>query len=1306
MEEEQHVMHARPSQNIGMMHGHLLSGSTMSSLCLATWGITTSEKLIQTLKRNESALNNRSNCEDAVPKIEILRTAWADDSLYVPRKVELVLDCTLDIMISSAKSVSKIGPKYLDVDYWDLLVHVLTTVSGDTEFLHALVTRHNVLILVSALSEDPKSEAWSKALSALTVLLPVTIRRIGASQIDAVNACFRDLIKVTAHVHIPGMIDPCTRMWEAICKPWASDLALGSNAKKSAKFFVAESLLPYATARIHTDATHLAVLLDHVAGMSLYGPLIFESKAGATAIPDSVDHLTASLCALLPSHPACDAVLAPLLQHLIKHTSAIQLLAPPVVIRHGALERFLVPIASALLALSDKVPALLSLVQVVFESGLYQPGGDDQDTWIALWAKVMAYILRDMEATPAVPVTCFSLLDILWRICPEQVANHLATVWSHTTRVSMQSPASNTALAFVHAVLIHVRQERRLPWLLDVLCQACESANKPLSQLMQSPLLCVQSTREWEDSLTKHATVEQVHDMMLNTLNKARTPNPFMKVCMTYLLCLLVPSLTPLEGQRRPLAEWAASCINMPDSLVVSAGLELLVRLVQYGYCVTSISYKRLAAFFSNAQCDAVLRLSSFRALCCEAEVTGSIPPWNEDALIDFLCAGLHADMAPGTWNGQVLGLTETDQAPVALWRLITTRWLNIIERMASDALLDRLVAFLAQTLDAHGMLRTVSALLLRNAQFFEQKRWQAAVSRYVRVSLNGTDVLRAVRMLTRVPVAYVTRSDTSEFAPFFWQLDQSQMRAVELKQLLFRWLQAYPHTASFATPLAAYVDALLLLPQDHLHGAYETASLSLLRAMLPHAAKTSLPIDDWMTFATALEPSSKRRMARFVLAEILPFAVENRISAWMPSFAPSVESTLAQIHSEMSSESAKEHALLLWILAAQLRTAPQNMSPFLQAVDALCSFAVPNLTPIAPALLACLVSIASHTGKYVHMVCAFAMLSSTFSQIYDDLIPPFVAVIETMDVEAYGSTLGSLTSLFHTDTTCTLNELVSFLQVIALMFQHAPPRSSRASDKCFSQLVLSLGPMASRFPTLTRPIVEMLVCVCQYRPYMFRPFDVPRILALVGILLGPRLAAPVDGRDASAIFGGICAVLRSLIRHRKDIVKPCLPHLTEVLSQQWHLLSHVSRAHTGMAIERQVHASMPCWLDVAVSPLGLDAAQAFRRVLSELAGKTSVIHVSKKVKPNTPNTTETLAKPMKKHAVYVLVAYARCVTMPHTTIPPNLRQELLPGLFALCDICGDFERDTALKSMLDASAQLVFKDIWRQWDGQRYKGA
>ena len=181
--------------------------------------------------------------------------------------------------------------------------------------------------------------------------------------------------------------------------------------------------------------------------------------------------------------------------------------APPAIIRHGALERCLVPLASALLALPDKVPTLLSLVQAIDQSGLYQPGGDDQDTWTTLWTKVLAYTLRDMDATAAGRDTSFSLLHTLWRLCPEEVAHHLTTVWTHAARLSVKMPAFNTALALAHAVLARVSQERRLPWLLDTLCEACESLNKPLSELMQSPILCVQSARAWEAVSYTHLTL-------------------------------------------------------------------------------------------------------------------------------------------------------------------------------------------------------------------------------------------------------------------------------------------------------------------------------------------------------------------------------------------------------------------------------------------------------------------------------------------------------------------------------------------------------------------------------------------------------------------------------------------------------------------------------------------------------------------------------------------------------------------------------------------------------------------------------
>lgn len=97
----------------------------MSSLSLAACGILTSEQLIQILKRNESSSDSISSGAKSAPKIDILRSAWADDTMYVPRKVELILDCTLDIMTSSAKAGSRVEPKYLEADYWELLLSLI-----------------------------------------------------------------------------------------------------------------------------------------------------------------------------------------------------------------------------------------------------------------------------------------------------------------------------------------------------------------------------------------------------------------------------------------------------------------------------------------------------------------------------------------------------------------------------------------------------------------------------------------------------------------------------------------------------------------------------------------------------------------------------------------------------------------------------------------------------------------------------------------------------------------------------------------------------------------------------------------------------------------------------------------------------------------------------------------------------------------------------------------------------------------------------------------------------------------------------
>lgn len=1264
---------------------------------LAACGISTSEELIQVLKRRDAPDQSR------ISKVNILHSAWRDESVYVPRKLELLLDCTLDLMATSAKH-GKGEQHFMNAEYWGLLAEMVQSTANDGDFLHAIVSRHNILALVAtvaASTSDASKDMWVCAAHALAVLIPASILRTGATHIDAVNACFRDLMHVIPAVCEPRTLDVHRHLWTAITIPWASALSLGTNAKKSAKFFVANTLPHYAKARWHCEG--LSDELDHVAALSLY------NEHNTRTLPESVDTLVSELCPLSREIEG-QCIVVPLLRRLVAHTCpAERMHAPPASIRHAIVERFLAPVATTLVEMPQQLTTLLALVRTVETSALYQPGGDDETAWTALWRTLISYTLGTDGAS------AYNMLRALWTLCPEEVLPHMTQVWTRTTQVD--ASAFEAARAFVEEVMMSLVNERRMPHLIRLVCDALRGASCPFAQLVQTPLLCSHMAHTWEECLSRHTTQEQIGPMVQDMLEHVHAAHEQSDthnlLCTMHVLSLMVRSAAHHGLSLNEVAECAKTCMDeQTNALVLAVGLDLYVRLIQDGW-TWDIQVDRIASFVSRD--EDVARLASFRAVCCWAECTGGKPMWEEEWIVECLHRGLHDTMLP-TWDGQILA-TDARHAPVALWRLITTRWIAVMDAIASDTLLDQLVAFVSQTQAASstttsiGMLSGLSKALLSNAQFLELKRWRAAVLRYVHADVNG------VHILARVPLEYVPKHDVSLLAPRLWNLLRScvhEIDCVDVQYVLCRWLVAYPHTMSAAMSVHEYIDAVLNAPLDawerSSRALYESSCMSLLRAMLQHTSEAPKSVAAWAKVATG-EICNKRQLARHALADVCEWTAEHD-PTWLASLritgsvAESVRAALGPI---VHGTATDDDALLLRIVGAQLRCTSdlpvdELLSQFLPAIDALCHQSEAP-AGIAHALFECLVALAPmlHAHRYIYMACAYAMLS----RLDDTLTPAFLNVVENMTPEAYEATLGALVMTMRTDTRCAAHELASFLRVMALLFQHAPPRTSRLADRCFSTLLLYLTPLAERLPSLTPAIVDVVERVCLHRARMLRSLDVSRILALVGVIVSPKpgTAQGTTPSMASHIFRAACASLRALVRHRKDLITPCLPHLTEVVARLLYLLSHVLRAHPGAATLRDIDASLPCWMDIHTL-LSPDDAQALTRVLTELAGKTSIAHANKRARHTMLSTTESLAKPMSKHAVYILVAYARCLTMPHTTVPAASRHELMPGLYALCDMCGEHERDAALKSMLDTSAQLIFKSIWTQWDAQRYKGA
>jgi hypothetical protein len=83
----------------------------------------------------------------------------------------------------------------------------------------------------------------------------------------------------------------------------------------------------------------------------------------------------------------------------------------------------------------------------------------------------------------------------------------------------------------------------------------------------------------------------------------------------------------------------------------------------------------------------------------------------------------------------------------------------------------------------------------------------------------------------------------------------------------------------------------------------------------------------------------------------------------------------------------------------------------------------------------------------------------------------------------------------------------------------------------------------------------------------------------------------------------------------------------------------------------------------------------------------------------------ESLAKPFSKHAAYVLKAYINAMNDPLCMLPSELRREIQPGLFSLCNMLNDHNRDAMMVSALDAGGKVTMKTLWKEYEKQRYVG-
>lgn len=218
-------------------------------------------------------------------------------------------------------------------------------------------------------------------------------------------------------------------------------------------------------------------------------------------------------------------------------------------------------------------------------------------------------------------------------------------------------------------------------------------------------------------------------------------------------------------------------------------------------------------------------------------------------------------------------------------------------------------------------------------------------------------------------------------------------------------------------------------------------------------------------------------------------------------------------------------------------------------------------------------------------------------------------------------------------------------------------------------------------------------------QPAALRSLDHSSIWSLLSKSLGG--SKQHDPTTSTVIFHHIVSIISSTIRLRRDLVVCTLPHLGMILRQLIMVMRRL-RPQLGAKQSKIVTDTFPVWVNGG-HPLAAEEGRALARLLTTLTSKTIVRTLQSSSADS--QKAESLAKPFSKHAAYVLKGYVDAMNDPLCVIPLNVRTELQPGLFSLCDMISEHSRDAMMVSALDAGGKATMKALWKEHEKQRYVG-
>lgn len=186
-----------------------------------------------------------------------------------------------------------------------------------------------------------------------------------------------------------------------------------------------------------------------------------------------------------------------------------------------------------------------------------------------------------------------------------------------------------------------------------------------------------------------------------------------------------------------------------------------------------------------------------------------------------------------------------------------------------------------------------------------------------------------------------------------------------------------------------------------------------------------------------------------------------------------------------------------------------------------------------------------------------------------------------------------------------------------------------------------------------------------------------------------------------------IANVASALVRNRRDLVAASFPHLALILCRLISTLKS-PRSNLGRKQGDMVAGSLPRWV-AAAGPLGEVEAKALARLLTAITTKTTLRSrfggfAASAGGRGLEAEAQSLAKGFSKHAPSVLLEYIRTVNDPLCSVSRGIRDELAPGLYALCEMMGEKGRD-GITPVLDNGGKMILMTLWAAYQKQRYVG-